>query len=57
MSDTVEAAVLDRFHWWKAEELPHSTERLTPLNLANIVADYLANGAPSSPLEVEVLVD
>ena len=57
MSDAVEAAVLDCFRWWPAAELALAGERLTPLALAQIVARYLAHGAPAEPPEVEVLVD
>jgi 8-oxo-dGTP pyrophosphatase MutT (NUDIX family) len=57
MSDRREAATLDRFRWWRASELAHATERLTPLTLADIVARYLALGPPSDPPEWEVLVD
>lgn len=57
ISDEIEASYLDRFEWWKAEDLSRTDERLTPLSLAIIVRDYLELGAPSSPLEVEVLVD
>ena len=57
MSDAVEAAVLDRFHWWPVAELAGSQERLTPLSLAAIVARYLAHGAPEEPVALEILVD
>jgi 8-oxo-dGTP pyrophosphatase MutT (NUDIX family) len=57
MSDPLEAKLLDRFRWWPVTELANSTERLTPLSLAEIVARYLAEGAPEGPLEIEVLVD
>ena len=57
MSDPNEAKVLDRFRWWPVAELANARERLTPLSLAEIVARYLAHGAPQEPLEVEVLVD
>lgn len=57
MSDAVEAAVLDCFRWWPAAALGEARERLTPLSLAQIVACYLAHGAPTAPLDVEILVD
>jgi 8-oxo-dGTP pyrophosphatase MutT (NUDIX family)/GNAT superfamily N-acetyltransferase len=57
MSDVVEAEALDRFRWWAAAELARSSEPLTPLSLAEIVSRYLEQGAPSGPLEVEVLGD
>ena len=57
MSDPVEAKILDRFRWWPVAELAHAHERLTPDQLAAIVARYLAHGPPSTPPEPEVLVD
>lgn len=57
MSDLDEARVLDRFRWWPVAELADSRERLTPLSLPEIMARYLAHGAPKEPLELEVLVD
>jgi len=57
MADRAEAQALDRFRWWPASQLAHSSERLTPLSLAQIVARYLTDGPPQEPLEVEVLVD
>jgi 8-oxo-dGTP pyrophosphatase MutT (NUDIX family) len=52
--DPVEAQVLQQFRWWPASELAHLAERLTPLALASIVADYLKHGPPREPLELEV---
>jgi 8-oxo-dGTP pyrophosphatase MutT (NUDIX family) len=57
MFDCEEARALDGFRWWPASQLAHSSERLTPLSLAQIVARYLIDGPPQEPLEVEVLVD
>ena len=57
MSDSVEAQVLDRFRWWRADELARAQEALTPKSLAEIVANYLAHGAPADVSVVEVLVD
>jgi 8-oxo-dGTP pyrophosphatase MutT (NUDIX family) len=57
MSDTNEAEVLDRFHWWPVAELTNSQERVTPLSLAEIVERYLVQGPPREPLALEVLVD
>jgi 8-oxo-dGTP pyrophosphatase MutT (NUDIX family) len=57
MSDAVEARVLDRFRWWHADELAKAQEQLTPMSLADIVANYLAHGAPADVSTVEVLVD
>jgi hypothetical protein len=47
---SVRGNVLSRPH-----AVTHTTERLTPLSLAQIVTRYLAEGAPV--LEVEVLED
>jgi 8-oxo-dGTP pyrophosphatase MutT (NUDIX family) len=57
MTDEVESKVLERFQWWRAHDLSLAGEPLTPLSLADIVAGYLSNGAPTAPLETEVLVD
>ncbi len=57
MSDSTEAEILDRFHWWPVAELAWAAERLTPLSLAQIVTRYVLQGPPREPLEVEVLVD
>ena len=57
MSDLTEARVLDQFRWWRARDLADARERLTPLTLATIVANYLRDGAPQAPLAWEVLVD
>jgi 8-oxo-dGTP pyrophosphatase MutT (NUDIX family) len=57
MTDATEAQYLDRFRWWPVAELAHARERLTPLSLAQIVAQYLVHGPLHEPLEVEVLVD
>jgi 8-oxo-dGTP pyrophosphatase MutT (NUDIX family) len=57
ITDTVEAKVLDRFHWWTLEELRNTSESLTPIALAQIVEDYLAQGPPCEPLQVEILDD
>lgn len=57
MTDAIESQSLDRFHWWRADDLDHSEERLTPVSLASIVSRYLAHGAPTEPLVLELLVD
>lgn len=57
MSDAVEAKSLDQFRWWPVADLEHSTERLPPLSLADIVAHNLREGAGQAVLEVEVLID
>ncbi|BDI33725.1 DNA mismatch repair protein MutT [Capsulimonas corticalis] len=57
MTDETEAKSLDRFQWWPAADLAQTRERLTPLSLATIVEQYMANGAPREPLALEVLVD
>lgn len=57
MSDELESKYLDEFRWWPANELFQATERLTPLSLAHIVAQYLASGPPEHPIPTEILVD
>jgi 8-oxo-dGTP pyrophosphatase MutT (NUDIX family) len=57
MSDAAEAAHLERFQWWSAAELFSAPERLTPLSLADIVARYIREGAPSAAIDVEVVPD
>ena len=57
MSDTTEIKFLDRFRWWPVAELAQSVELLTPRSLADIVAQYLADGPPRGALPVEILVD
>jgi 8-oxo-dGTP pyrophosphatase MutT (NUDIX family) len=56
MSDPIESAVLDRFHWWPVTELASSHERLTPLALAQIATSYVDRGAPTA-VDVEFLFD
>jgi 8-oxo-dGTP pyrophosphatase MutT (NUDIX family) len=56
MTDEV-AEVLECFRWWPIDELATSTERFTPLSLADILRRYLRDGAPSTPPDEEVLVD
>lgn len=57
MTDAVEAKVLNRFRWWTLEELRSASEPVTPLALARIVEDYLTQGPPRGPLQVEILDD
>ncbi|HEY7440982.1 MAG TPA: NUDIX domain-containing protein [Vicinamibacterales bacterium] len=57
MSDAIEMEVLETFRWWPTTELSQTLEQLTPLSLPTIVGQYLANGPPTEPLVVEVLVD
>jgi 8-oxo-dGTP pyrophosphatase MutT (NUDIX family) len=57
MSDAAEAEVLQQFRWWPLSDMAASTERFTPLALADIVRRYLSEGAPLEPPEMEVLVD
>ncbi len=57
ITDEVEAKSIDRFHWWPVCDLAHSQERLTPLSLAAIVHDYIAQGPPQTTPAVEVLID
>jgi 8-oxo-dGTP pyrophosphatase MutT (NUDIX family) len=57
MSDELESRVLDSFRWWHASELFGAPEALAPQSLAQIVANYLEHGAPTEPLEPEIVVD
>lgn len=57
MLDPIESKAIDCLRWWSASELSSTRERVTPLSLADIVANYLRDGAPEGPLAVEVLVD
>ena len=57
MSDATEAKALDRFQWWSVAELRSAPERVTPLSLVQIVAEYIAQGPPREIPDVEVLVD
>ncbi len=57
ISDALEMQVIDDSRWWPAGALAHSTERLTPFSLAEIVAAYLAHGPPGDVPAVEILVD
>jgi len=57
MTDPIEARVLQEFRWWPLAELPNAREPLTPRNLAGIILDYLAHGAPTAPLEIELAPD
>jgi len=57
MSDPVEAKALDRFRWWRTDELAQARERLTPISLGQIVMRYLDQGPPAEVSDVEVLVD
>jgi 8-oxo-dGTP pyrophosphatase MutT (NUDIX family) len=57
MLDPVESEVIDCLRWWSVGELSSTRERLVPLSLADIMAKFIRDGAPTGPLAVEVLVD
>jgi hypothetical protein len=62
MTDPTEINELDQFRWWPLAEMAVTTERrmpcsLSPLSLAEIVAQYLEHGAPQQPLDLESAVD
>jgi 8-oxo-dGTP pyrophosphatase MutT (NUDIX family) len=57
MVDEEEAAMVDAFRWWPLDELAASRDRFIPRGVAEILARYLANGAPGEPPPEEVLVD
>ena len=51
---TTERQVIERYHWWTAQELATTTEDLTPRALATLLQELIENGPPSEPLEVGV---
>lgn len=57
MQDAIEARILREFRWWSLEELRHSRENLVPSALLRIVLDYLENGPPPAPPEIEIVSD
>ncbi len=57
MTDPIEARMVREFRWWHLDELAASDEVITPLPLAQIVADYLRDGAPNPLPPVEIIVD
>ncbi len=57
MLDPNEARFVTELRWWRARDLARAAERLTPLAVADIVQDYLANGPPDPLPPEEVLVD
>ncbi|MFK4874130.1 NUDIX hydrolase [Novosphingobium sp. ZW T3_23] len=57
MLDPREARFVTEIRWWQLGDLSHAPERLTPLAAADIVRDYLANGAPDPLPPEEILVD
>ena len=57
MSDVVEAEWVEMFQWWPLEELRRTVEQIVPAAIADIVADYLARGAPSELPGWEIVVD
>lgn len=57
MLDPREARFVTELRWWQLGDLAHAPERLTPLAAADIVRDYLANGAPDPLPPEEILVD
>ncbi|HLK23396.1 MAG TPA: NUDIX domain-containing protein [Caulobacteraceae bacterium] len=57
MRDLAEAEITEAFRWWPIEALAGTDEMVVPRTLAQILAGYLRDGAPSAPPEVEVDVD
>lgn len=57
MADPIEARLVREFRWWRLEDLATTTEVITPLPLAQIVADYLEHGAPDPLPPTEIIVD
>jgi len=57
MADEEEAAMVDAFRWWPVAELASSDDRFIPHGIADILARYIAEGAPTEPPEEEIRVD
>lgn len=38
--------------WWSSPDLANSQETIHPAKLSNLIADYLALGAPETPIEL-----
>jgi len=57
MHDPYEATFSTHLRWWPISELAHSSERLTPVSLAQILECYLRDGPPAPLPPEEVLVD
>ncbi|HEX4199589.1 MAG TPA: NUDIX domain-containing protein [Caulobacteraceae bacterium] len=57
MADEEEAAMVDAFRWWPLAEIGASADRFVPGGIADILARYIADGAPAEPPPEEVLVD
>lgn len=57
MSDLAEARWLEMFRWWSMDELRRSSDEVVPASIAEIVSRYIAEGAPSTLPDWEVLVD
>lgn len=47
--NAAERATIQRHHWWTVGEMLTTTDRLTPLALADILSTLLSDGAPDQP--------
>lgn len=56
MQDAEEAARTHEFRWWSLEEMRASGIEFTPLGIADIVENYLKNGPPTQPPELELVI-
>lgn len=57
MRDAAEARRVLDMRWWPLAELFATDQDLTPRAIATIVEDYLRDGPPQGPLDIEVVVD
>jgi ADP-ribose pyrophosphatase YjhB (NUDIX family) len=48
--DAEEAGLSREFRWWALDEIAASTERFSPLRLADLLAPLLANRVPAEPI-------
>ena len=57
MTDPADAVAVDQFRWWPIANLSLIADPVTPLTLADILGDYLIQGAPAVVLDEEVVID
>jgi len=57
MVDPTEAQFATELRWWRIAELHEASDRLAPPSLAQIVSDYLENGAPAEVPPEEITAD
>lgn len=57
MIDEQEAQFAAELRWWKIHDLASAHDRLTPLNLSEIMRSFIENGPPDPLPPEEVLTD